>query len=146
MLLLRFLPFLFLLLPIADITLLVKIGSIIGIFPTVALVLLAASAGSWLLRRQGLTTLDRVRESVARGELPATQLLEGVILLISAALFITPGFLTDLIAIIGLIPPLRRRLVTWVLRRGLLGMVNPPSSRRSSTASHTIEGEFWRDD
>ncbi|CAK0767196.1 FxsA family protein [Gammaproteobacteria bacterium] len=144
--LLRLLPFFFLLLPIADITLLVKIGGLIGVLPTVALVLLAASAGSWLLRRQGLATLDRVRESVARGELPASQLLEGVVLLISAALFIAPGFLTDLVAVIGVIPPLRRRLVAWVLRRGLLGVVNTPTHSRSGAEPHTIEGEFWRDD
>ena len=140
----RFLPLCFLLLPIADITLLVKIGSLIGIVPTVALMLLAASVGSWLLRRQGLATINQVRASVARGELPAAQLLEGVVLLIAAALFIAPGFLTDLIAIAGLIPPLRRRLVAWVLRRGFLGVVNTPAGRAAEP--NTIEGEFWRDD
>ncbi|CAK0762607.1 conserved hypothetical protein [Gammaproteobacteria bacterium] len=143
----RLLPVLFLLLPIADITLLVKIGGLIGILPTVALVLLAASAGSWLLRRQGLATLNRLHESVARGELPAAPLLEGVVLLVSAALFIAPGFLTDLVAVVGLISPLRRRLVNWMLRSGLLGLVNTPVPRRKSSAEpNTIDGEFWRDE
>ncbi|CAK0757702.1 FxsA family protein [Gammaproteobacteria bacterium] len=143
--LLRLLPIILLVLPIADIVLLVKIGGLIGVLPTIALVLLAASAGGWLLRRQGLATLDRVQESVARGELPAAQLLEGIVLLLSAALFIAPGFLTDLIAVIGLIPPLRRWLVARVLRHGLLGMVSPSAPNRPGTAQKTIEGEFWRD-
>ena len=142
----RYVPFIFLLLPIADITLLIKIGSLIGILPTVGLILLAATAGSWLLRRQGIATIDKLRENIARGELPAAQLIEGVILMICAALFIAPGFLTDFIAIIGLIPLLRRRLVNWVLRRGLLGLVNTPVPRRkSNTEPNTIDGEFWRE-
>lgn len=143
----KILPFVFLLLPIADITLLIKIGSLIGILPTVGLVLIAASAGSWLLRRQGTATLDKLRENVARGELPAAQLLEGVVLMICAALFIAPGFLTDFIAIIGLISPLRRRFVNWILSCGLLGLVNTPVPRRKSSAEpNTIDGEFWRDE
>jgi len=141
----RFLPLFFLVLPIADITLLIKVGSYIGIIPTVMLMLLAASAGGWLLRWQGLVTINQVRASIARGELPATKLLEGVVLLIAAALFIAPGFLTDLIAILALIPRLRRLLVSWILRKGLLGVVATPMSGRDSPI-HTIEGEFWHDD
>jgi UPF0716 protein FxsA len=143
---LRLLPIAFLLLSIADITLLVKIGGLIGVLPTVALVLLAASAGSWLLRLQGLVAIARLRDSVARGALPAAELLEGVVLLLSAALFIAPGFLTDVVAITGLIPALRRRLVAWVLRRRLCGVVNAPVPGRPRTGPRTIEGEFWRDD
>jgi len=143
---LRLLPIFLLLLPIVDLILLVKIGGLIGVLPTIALVLLAASAGGWLLRQQGLATLNRVRESVTRGELPAAQLLEGIILLLAAALFIAPGFLTDLIAVIGLVPPLRRWLAVQILRWGLLGVVSAPTPGRSGAGPKTIEGEFWRDD
>lgn len=141
----RFLPLLILFLPIGDLILLIQIAGWLGIIPTVALILLAASVGSWLLRQQGLETINQVRASIARGELPATKLLEGVVLMLSAALLIAPGFFTDFIAILGLIPPLRRRLVKWVLRRGFFGVVSSPHSGRA-TEINTIEGEFWRDD
>ena len=147
----RLLRILLLLLLLADLTLLVVVSSLIGILPTIAILLLTALIGGWLLRRQGLTILLRVQESTARGELPAAQLLEGVALLIAAALLIVPGFLTDLLAIIGFVPALRRLLVNAVAYRVLRTMAassTTPNANGSGgrAAPRTIEGECRREE
>jgi len=137
---------LFLIVPIIEIYLLIQVGGVIGAIPTVFLVVFTAVLGALLLRQQGFATLGRVRESMARGELPAQQLLEGVLLLFGGALLLTPGFLTDAIGFICLLPPLRQRLIRWLLRRGVLNFTAAGRSPHSShQGSRTIEGESWHD-
>ncbi len=137
---------LFLIVPIIEIYLLIQVGGMIGAIPTVFLVVFTAVLGALLLRQQGFATLGRVQESLARGELPALQLLEGVLLLFGGALLLTPGFFTDVIGFVCLIPPLRQGLIAWVLRRGVL---NGSGVGRSSDEQHhgprTIEGEYTRE-
>lgn len=139
----------FLLIPIVEIYLLIKVGSIIGAFPTIFLVVFTAVLGAALLRHQGLSTLRQAQESMARGTLPAVAVLEGVVLLICGALLLTPGFFTDTLGFLGLIPPLRRALVVKLLERGLVVDVargGGPRSRRPGSAPHTIEGECRHED
>jgi UPF0716 protein FxsA len=139
----------FLLIPIVEIYLLIKVGSIIGAFPTVFLVVFTAVLGAALLRRQGLATLRQAQETMGRGELPAVAVLEGVVLLISGALLLTPGFFTDTLGFLGLIPPLRRALVVKLLERGLVvgvGGGTGPGSRQPRSGPRTIEGECRHED
>ena len=82
----------FLAVPLVEIFLLIKVGNVIGAPWTIALVVLTALVGAWLVRLQGLSALNRVRQSAARGELPALELLEGLFLLAAGALLLTPGF------------------------------------------------------
>lgn len=96
---------------------LVTVGGLIGAGWTVFLVVLTAVIGASLVRSQGINTLARSQDSLARGELPAVELLEGAALLVAGALLLTPGFFTDGIGFLLLVPPLRRWLIrTWVLR------------------------------
>ena len=147
---LRLLFILFLTVPLIEIYLLIKVGSIIGALPTVVLVVLTAVIGAALLRMQGFMTMQRVRQSMARGEIPALEMLEGVVLLISGALLLTPGFFTDTIGFLGLIPPLRRGLILWLIDRGVIAAMQPGRHGRhgggQGSGHHTIEGQFWRDD
>ena len=112
---------LFLLLPIAEIWLFILVGERIGAWQTVALVVLAAIAGSLLMRRQGLTVLGRAQAALAAGEFPAAALLDGLFVLIAGALLIIPGFLTDAVGLLLFITPLRRwigaGLWSWVSHR-----------------------------
>jgi UPF0716 protein FxsA len=85
---------LFLIVPLAEIYLLIKAGGAIGALNTVALVVFTAVVGAWLLRLQGLATLRRVQLSLEQGELPETALIEGVMLLLAGALLLTPGFIS----------------------------------------------------
>ena len=140
---------LFLSIPLVEIYFLIKIGSWIGALPTVLLVVVTAVLGAALVRYQGFATLQRLQMTLARGEMPAIEMLEGVILLVAAVLLLTPGFFTDVIGFACLLPALRRALALWGLKRA---MVDPTgqgpfgSSPGSGPGQRTIEGEFRRDD
>ena len=108
---------LFLVVPFVEIYLLVEIGSRIGAPWTILLVVLTAIVGAWLVRVQGLATLRRFQTSLARNELPATALVDGLCLLITGALLLTPGFFTDVVGFACLIPQLRRALIKYFVQR-----------------------------
>lgn len=145
---LRFLLLLFLLIPLLEIYLLIKVGGLIGAIPTVALVVLTAVLGAVLIRWQGFTTMNRVRQTLAQGEIPAIEMMEGVVLLLSGALLLTPGFFTDILGFLALVPSLRRAAIMALLRRNQIMNQGGPSSRsgHEQQGPRTIEGEFWRED
>ena len=124
--------------PLLEVYLLIRIGSQIGALSTVALIIATAVLGAFLLRQQGLSTLARVRGSLDRGELPAVEMVEGVILMVTAVLLLTPGFFTDAVGFAVLMPPLRRRLAEAMLARMQFHVVGV---QRDGGA--TYEGEFW---
>lgn len=107
---------LFTLLPVAEIYLLAKAGGVIGAWPTVAAVLFTGLAGAWLARRQGLSTLARIREGLARGVPPTGELADAALILLAGVLLITPGFITDGMGLVLLLPPARAALKAWGLR------------------------------
>lgn len=142
---LRFLFLLFLLVPLVEIYLLVKVGQVIGAASTIALVVLTAVLGAILLRWQGLSTLNRVRGALARGELPALPLLEGLCLLLAGALLLTPGFFTDAIGFALFVPPLRRAVGKWLVG-SLLVPQRPGGPGPQRSGPRAIEGEVTRRD
>lgn len=105
----------FILVPLLEIGLFIEIGGAIGALSTIALVILTAILGVSLLRLQGLITLARIREKLDQGEIPATDLAEGLILLVAAVLLLTPGFFTDAVGFLSLVPALRRPLALRLL-------------------------------
>jgi len=115
----RTLFLLFLTIPLIEIYLLIQVGEVIGALPTIFMVVFTAVLGVALLRWQGLVTLTRMQASMARGELPAIAMIEGVFLLVAGALLLTPGFFTDGIGFALLIPPIRRFLAQNLLMRGM---------------------------
>lgn len=139
---------LFLIVPIIEIYLLIQVGSVIGAIPTIFLVVFTAVLGALLLRQQGFSTLGRVQAALARGEVPALEMLEGAMLLFGGALLLTPGFFTDAIGFVCLVPQLRQRTILWALRRGVISTVGPggkPGQGEHQHGPRTIEGEYWRD-
>ena len=141
---LRFLVVFFLFLPVLEIYLLIKVGSIIGAGYTILLVVGTAVAGVYMLRTQGFATFFRVRQSLARGELPAFELLEGAILLVSGALLLAPGLFTDILGVLGLIPFIRQYVARWVLSQFVVGKVASAGPR--GEPKRTLEGEYRRDE
>jgi UPF0716 protein FxsA len=111
----KFLFFAFLIVPIVEIYFLITIGSVIGVGLTIALIVLTAMLGALLVRAQGFSTIARVQGQLAKGEIPAVEILEGLFLLVAGALLLTPGFVTDAIGFACLTPPLRR----WIIHRML---------------------------
>ncbi len=138
---------LFLVVPLAEIYLLIQAGGAIGALNTVALVVLTAVVGAWLLRLQGLATLRRVQQSLEHGELPETALIEGAMLLLAGALLLTPGFLTDLFGFLLLIPGTRVAMARAVLARGVLRTSShfTPDEGGREDEGRVIEGEARRE-
>lgn len=141
----RLLFTLFLLIPIIEIYLLIKVGGMIGALPTVFLVVFTAVLGALLLRHQGLYTYARVQQALARGELPAMPMLEGVVLLLCGALLLTPGFFTDTIGFLCLVPPLRKWLILKLLEGGIIrSMGSRTSPFGDKQGPQTLDGEYRR--
>ncbi len=126
---------LFLVIPIIEIYLLIQVGSMIGVLPTIGLVILTAIIGASLLRSQGLQTYMRFNQSLSQGRVPANEILEGVALLVGGALLLTPGFFTDMIGFFCLLSITRRPVVTFIVNR-----FNPLGNFSSGSFSGSISG------
>jgi len=140
---------LFILIPILEIYLFIQVGSQIGAFKTILLVLFTAITGVALLRRQGLSTLQNVQRQIQAGEMPAASMLEGMLLFFAGALLLTPGFFTDGIGFLLMIPPLRKAIALWLLERsGWIVQIRTQSDQPHSPRDkpHVIEGEYKRRD
>ena len=139
---------LFIFVPLLEIYFLLKVGNIIGAFPTVLVVVSTAIAGTWLLKQQGLATLMRLQTSAAQGRMPAQEMAEGLALAFGGALLLTPGFVTDIIGFLCLIPFTRRGIIRWIMRRTKMkvmsGMnsMDPEVEIRETRNGRTIEGDF----
>ena len=147
----RLLFLLFLIVPAIEIALFIQIGGVIGVFSTLLLILVTAILGVVLLRMQGLITLVRVQESLDRGEIPAIEMIEGILLLLCGAFLLTPGFFTDTIGFAVLVPAVRRSLALWLLSHFNIithigGGPRGPDVYSDSQGHRTIEGEFHRKD
>ncbi|EJM02910.1 protein affecting phage T7 exclusion by the F plasmid [Pseudomonas sp. GM102] len=112
-------PFLllFVLFPVLELFVFVKVSGAIGFFPALLLVILGSMLGVFVLRVAGLATALRARESLNRGELPAQTMLEGLMLALAGGLLILPGFVTDVLGLIMLLPISRRLLANKMRRR-----------------------------
>jgi UPF0716 protein FxsA len=108
---------LFIVMPIVEIAILLRVGDALGWLPTLAIVVITAVLGTSMLRQQGMATLARARERMGAGQMPAQQLLEGVLLLIGGVLLLTPGFVTDAFGFACLIPLSRRWLAAQLVAR-----------------------------
>ncbi len=144
----------FFLTPIVEMYLLIRVGSYIGALPTIALVMLTAVIGVALLRVQGLATLTRGRSRLESGELPAREVAEGLLLAVAGALLITPGFVTDTLGFLLLVPPVRRAVARRLLDRVVVvghgqgprgpeyGGPGRPQGGPPQGGGRVIEGEF----
>ena len=104
---------LFIAVPIVEMWILIQVGGEIGALPTIGLVVLTATIGLSLLKRQGFSTLMSARAKMDQGRIPAGELVSGVMLAVGGALLLTPGFVTDVVGFLLLVPATRR----WVLRQ-----------------------------
>ena len=115
--------FLLVLFPITELMILIKVGGMIGVLPTLAIIFATASAGLYLMRREGFSTLARAQQRMAAGEIPATEMMEGLVIAFCGALLLAPGFLTDAFALLVLIPQVRRALINWAVKSGKINSV-----------------------
>ncbi len=153
---LRYLFLLFVMMPVLELYVLIRVGQWLGAWPTVGLVFLTAAVGISLLRHQGFSTLRIVRARLEAGELPAREMVEGLVLVVGGAMFLAPGFITDILGFTCLIPPTRRRMADFLMARGVwhaqasVRYGPGPGARseefRADRQGRVIEGEFERND
>lgn len=124
---------LFTLVPVIELVLLIRIGGLIGLGPTLGIVLATGAAGAWLARREGLRSWLAVQRELADGRLPGQELVHGLLILLAGVVLVTPGVLTDLAGILLLVRPVRRVLIarlrerfTRQLEAGTVGFAGRP--------------------
>ena len=134
----------FIVIPIIEIGLFVQIGGAIGLWPTLLIVIVTGMAGIVLLRLQGLIALTRLQQSLERGEAPLEPIFDGFCLLAAGLLLLLPGFFTDSLGLILLLPPVRHLLRHLMARRVQVQGHMHYSSSSSQHSSHTtiIDGEW----
>lgn len=145
---------LFLITPVVELALLIRLGTVIGFWPTMAIIAATGLAGTYLARREGSAAWRRFRERIEGGGLPGKELLDGVIILVAGALLITPGVLTDFVGFAGLLPFTRSWIRRYVMKRietaaerGVVRMRFGPLGNASWNAGppNAAEGETdWR--
>jgi len=168
----HYLLLLFIVMPILEIGVLIRVGGWLGLWPTLLIVVLTAVLGTWMLRQQSSATMMQAQSRLQAGELPAQQIFEGLLLLVGGILLLTPGFVTDAFGFTCLIPWSRRWLATQLANRtkngaifmsgstlggsfsagqaprsgsspfGDIGGSSGPQVRRKPTGDDAIEGEY----
>lgn len=104
-------------LPLVELAVLIQVGSEIGAFNTIGLLIVVSMVGVWLAKRAGLGVIARMRRTQADGEVPSRELMDGALILLAAVLLVFPGFVTDAVGILLLTPPVRIGVRTLALRR-----------------------------
>jgi UPF0716 protein FxsA len=108
---------LFILIPFVELWLLIELGEIIGFWNTVAIIVGTGMVGSYLARREGMSVWQRFQQRMQTGGVPGAELMDGVIILVSGAMLLTPGVLTDVVGLLGLFPPTRALMRAYIRHR-----------------------------
>ena len=162
----RIMPLLFIAIPLVELYFIIVVGEMIGAFWTVILVIMTAVIGVNLLRMQGMNTLTRAQRNMAQGQIPAMEMMEGVALAVAGVLLITPGFITDSIGLLCLIPASRRAIIHFIMAKASVytsfnasaggfqqhqhknqqDFYSKKPGEKKPKVGRTIEGEFKRED
>ena len=137
----------FIFVPLIEIAVFIQVGGLIGLWPTLALIVLTAVLGTWQLRAQGIATLARARGQMERGVMPARELFDGLCLLMAGALLLTPGFVTDALGGLLFVPSLRdllRRIMARHLRAAAQTRVYRDGEEvyRTGPGADVVEGDY----
>ena len=131
----------FIAVPLIEIGLFIQVGGAIGLWPTLLVVLLTAVAGTWLVRSQGLQTIQNLQGSFQNMRNPTEPLVHGAMILLAGALLLTPGFFTDAIGFILLFPPFRLFIMQNIKTKLKTGNINF-APRQPSSDDGIVEGTF----
>ena len=145
-----FLILLFVVAPLVELAVIVQVAVNIGTLNTIALLVLVSIVGAWLAKREGGAVLQRIQQSLDRGELPSKEVADGGLILLAGALMIAPGFISDCLALVLLVPPtralVRGPLVRALMRRGRMVTSSTWTTRRGGTSTTTVwDAESWED-
>lgn len=118
----------FIIIPIIEIAVLMQVGSLLGLWPTMAIVIITAWLGAKNVRQQGLATMQSVQTKMAQGQMPSDEIVAGLMLLIAGVLLVTPGFVTDIFGLSLLIPQVRLALIKTVQKHLVTGKLSGGAS------------------
>ena len=107
---------LFIVVPIVELVLIIQVGQAVGAWNTIGLLIIDSLVGAWLVKHQGVGLLKRSRERLQKGEMPSDEIFSGIAILFAGALMLTPGFLTDVVGLVILIPPIRSLAMAGIRR------------------------------
>jgi len=122
----------FVVVPLAEIYVLIQVGQVIGAWWTIALLIADSLLGSWLIRREGRRAWQALTSALETGRMPATELADAALILVGGTLMLTPGFVSDLVGLLVIVPftrPFARRLLTRLVTTRLVGAVRAPNAR-----------------
>jgi UPF0716 protein FxsA len=134
--------FILIVIPLGELFVLIEVGRNIGAFPTIGLAIFTAVLGLTLLKKQGREVISRINIALKKQEAPTTESMEAIILIFCGVLLITPGFITDIIGFLGLIPLIRYKLCLLFLRNSKNTRTGRRQTEKSTT---TIEGDYTVD-
>jgi UPF0716 protein FxsA len=119
----------FIVVPLVEIFVLIQVGQVIGAWWTIALLIADSIFGTWLIKREGARSWAALRDSLQTGRMPARELADAGLIVVGGTLMLTPGFVTDIFALLLILPftrPVARRVLTRVVASRLIGAVNGP--------------------
>ena len=125
---------LFVVAPLVELFVLVQVTHLIGLLPALALLVVLSLFGAWLVKREGLIVIRRLRSALSAGEMPTNSLVDGGLIVIAGALCIVPGFLSDSIGLLLLVPPVRALVRKRLIARWSIGGASRITGRFSSSA------------
>ena len=131
---------LFIVVPIAELAVIIQVGGLIGVWWTIALLVADSILGSVLLRAQGRSAWMRFNAAVQSGRIPAREVLDGALVITGGVLLLTPGFITDIFGIVLLVPPTRALVRMIVARRLERRMVSAATRTRTRTRPYDVDG------
>ncbi|RYH10878.1 FxsA family protein [Tropicimonas sp. IMCC6043] len=138
---------LFLAVPLIEIALFIQLGSLLGLGWTLLIVVLTALLGTWLVRQQGRDVLVRVQRSIGELDDPTEPLAHGAMILFAGALLLTPGFFTDTVGFLLLVPKVRERMFRWIRSKVVVTSASGTTRRTYHSGAHpaggdTIDGDY----
>lgn len=107
----------FVLVPLVELAVIIKVGALIGVWPTIAILLAVSVTGAWLVKRQGLGVWRRFRAQIDAHRVPGKEIADGVMVVLAGALLLTPGFVTDALGLLLLVPPVRAAIRAAAMSR-----------------------------
>jgi UPF0716 protein FxsA len=137
----------FLVAPLVELAVIISVADSIGVLNTVGLLILVSLVGAWLARREGAGVLRRIQTALGRGEMPSTEVADGGLILLAGALMIAPGFVSDVLAILLLLPPTRAAvrvpLLRYAARKGLFAVGSRGAGGSGRWGAGRVDVDVW---
>ena len=136
-----YLLIIFIILPIIEISIFIQVGGFVGTFNTILIIFLTAAVGVYFVRQQGFRTFQKIAVELQNQQIPVQGMFDGLVILVAGILLVTPGFLTDIIGFLGLIPHTRAFLLT-VIKNLFLQRYSNAHKQYKQDIDETIDGDF----